>query len=62
MEVCIVYDIYYLQVERVKAVKIAQIKEQQGKQCPVCYSTAIQHRFTFSLVLIHDLDPDLRDR
>ena len=32
------------EVERVKAVKIAQIKEQQGKQCPLCYSTAIQHR------------------
>jgi len=33
------------EVEKIKAVKIAQIKEQQGKQCPVCYSTAIQHRF-----------------
>ena len=33
------------EVEKIKAVKIAQIKEQQGKQCPVCYNTAIQHRF-----------------
>ena len=50
-----------IKVERVKAVKIAQIKEQQGKQCPVCYSTAIQHRFTFSglLIPVLDIGPDL---
>lgn len=33
------------EVEKIKAVKIAQIKEQQGKQCPICYNTAILHRF-----------------
>ena len=33
------------EVEKIKAVKIAQIKEQQSKQCPLCYSTAINHRF-----------------
>ena len=32
------------QVEKVKAAKIVQIKEMQQKQCPVCYSTALQHR------------------
>ena len=34
------------EVEKIKAVKIAQIKEQQSKQCPLCYSTAIQHRLS----------------
>ena len=34
------------ELERSKAVKIAQIKEQQGKQCPACFATAIQHRVT----------------
>jgi len=33
------------EVEKIKAMKIAQIKEQQGKQCPLCFNTAIQHRF-----------------
>ena len=31
-------------MEKVKAAKIVQIKEMQQKQCPVCYSTALQHR------------------
>ena len=34
------------EVEKIKAVKIAEIKEQQGKQCPICYNTAINHRVT----------------
>ena len=34
------------EVEKIKAVKIAEIKEQQGKQCPICYNTAINHRET----------------
>ena len=34
------------EVERVKAIKIAEIKEQQNKVCPHCYNTAINHRFS----------------
>jgi len=33
------------EVEKIKEQKIAQIKEQQARQCPVCYNTAIAHRF-----------------
>ena len=29
-----------------RSVKIAEIKDQQGKQCPICYNTAINHRVT----------------
>ena len=32
------------EVEKIKAVKIAEIKEQQSKQCALCYNTAIDHR------------------
>ena len=32
------------EVEKIKATKIAEIKEQQGRQCPICYNTAINHR------------------
>ena len=35
------------EVEKMKAVKIAEIKEQQSKQCPLCYNTAINHRHSF---------------
>ena len=35
------------EVEKMKAVKIAQIKEQQSKQCPLCYNTAINHRHNY---------------
>lgn len=52
------------EVKKIKAVKIAEIKEQQGKQWPICYNTAINHRvitagaeqkFAYIQVLSHRL-------
>ena len=34
------------EVERMRAVKFAEIKEQQQKRCPICYKTALEHRIT----------------
>ena len=36
------------EVEGIKEQKIAQIKEQQARQCPICYNTAISHRFNLN--------------